>query len=106
MPTAKDITKNPKNLKVTELEAEQLPRVLEDVEAAVINTNYALEADLNPIKDALAIESSDSPYANVLAVKKENKDSEKIKALTEALTSEEVRKFIEEKYDGSVIPAF
>ncbi|WP_294133377.1 MetQ/NlpA family ABC transporter substrate-binding protein [uncultured Clostridium sp.] len=106
LPTVKDITKNPKNLKVTELQAEQLPRVLEDVEAAVINTNWALQADLNPVKDSLAIESGDSPYANVLAVKKENKDSDKIKALSDALTSEEVRKFIEEKYDGSVIPAF
>ena len=105
-PTVKDIEKNPKNLKITELQAEQLPRVLEDVEAAVINTNWALQADLNPVKDSLAIESGDSPYANILVVKKENKNSEKIKALSDALTSEEVRKFIEEKYDGSVIPAF
>ena len=106
LPTVKDITGNPKNLKVTELQAEQLPRVLEDVEAAVINTNWALQADLNPVKDSLAIESSDSPYANILVVKKENKDSDKIKALSETLTSDDVRKFIEEKYDGSVIPAF
>ena len=106
LPTVKDITENPKNLKITELQAEQLPRVLEDVEAAVINTNWALQADLNPVKDSLAIESTDSPYANILAVKKENKDSDKIKALSEILTSDDVRKFIEEKYDGSVIPAF
>lgn len=106
LPTVKDIDENPKNLKITELQAEQLPRVLEDVEAAVINTNWALQADLNPVKDSLAIESGDSPYANILAVKKENKNSEKIKALSDALTSEEVRTFIEEKYDGSVIPAF
>lgn len=106
LPTVKDITENPKNLKITELQAEQLPRVLEDVEAAVINTNWALQADLNPVKDSLAIESSDSPYANIVAVKKENKDSDKIKVLSETLTSDEVRKFIEEKYDGSVIPAF
>lgn len=106
LPTVKDITENTKDLKVTELQAEQLPRVLKDVEAAVINTNWALQADLNPVKDSLAIESSDSPYANILAVKKENKDSDKIKSLSETLTSDEVRKFIEEKYDGSVIPAF
>lgn len=106
LPTVKDITKNPKNLKVKELQSEQLPRVLEDVEAAVINTNWALQANLNPLKDSLAIESTDSPYANILAVKKENKESDKIKALSDTLTSEEVRKFIEEKYDGSVIPAF
>ena len=106
LPTVKDITENPKNLKITELQAEQLPRVLEDVEAAVINTNWALQAELNPVKDSLAIESGDSPYANILVVKKENKDSDKIKALSETLTSEDVRKVIEEKYDGSVIPAF
>ncbi len=105
LPTVKDITENPKNLKVTELQAEQLPRVLEDVEAAIINTNWALQADLNPVEDSLAIESSDSPYANILVVKKENKDSAKIKALSEVLTSDEVRTFIKEKYDGSVIPA-
>ena len=80
--------------------------MLKDVEAAIINTNWALQADLNPAKDSLAIESSDSPYVNVLAVKKENKDIDKIKALSETLTSDEVRKFIEEKYDGSIIPAF
>ncbi|WP_297713103.1 MetQ/NlpA family ABC transporter substrate-binding protein [Clostridium sp.] len=106
LPTVKDITENPKNLKITELQAEQLPRVLEDVEAAVINTNWALQAELNPVKDSLAIESGDSPYANILVVKKENKDSDKIKVLSETLTSEDVRKVIEEKYDGSVIPAF
>ena len=65
-----------------------------------------MQADLNPVKDSLAIESTDSPYANILAVKKENKDSDKIKALSEILTSDDVKKFIEEKYDGSVIPAF
>ena len=66
LPTVKDITENPKKLKVTELQAEQLPRVLEDVEAAVINTNWALQADLNPVKDSLAIESTDSPYAQYI----------------------------------------
>ena len=105
-PTVKDIVKNSKNLKVTEVQAEQLPRVLEDVDAAVINTNWALQADLNPTKDAIAIESGDSPYANILAVKKENKDLEKIKVLSEVLTSDEVKKFIEEKYQGSIVPAF
>lgn len=104
--TAKDIVENPKNLKIKELDAPQLPRVLEDLDGAVINTNYALEANLNPLKDALIIESKDSPYANILAVRKDNKDSEPIKALSKALNSEEVKKFIEEKYKGSIIPAF
>ena len=105
-PTVKDIKENLKNLKLTEVQAEQLPRVLPDVAAAVINTNWALQADLNPIKDAIAIESSESPYANVLAVKKSNKDLEKIKVLSEVLNSEDVKKFIEDKYEGSIIPAF
>lgn len=104
--TVKDIVKNPKNLKVTEVQAEQLPRVLEDVDAAVINTNWALQAELNPTKDAIAIEDGNSPYANILAVKKKNKDLEKIKVLSEVLTSEEVKEFIEENYEGSIIPVF
>ncbi|GAA0723421.1 MetQ/NlpA family ABC transporter substrate-binding protein [Clostridium malenominatum] len=101
-----DITENKKNFKITELDAAQLPRVLGDVDAAVINANYAIEAELNPTKDAIAIESLNSPYANVLAVRKEDKDKENIKALSKALTSPEIKKFIEEKYDGNVVPAF
>ncbi|MCM0650656.1 MetQ/NlpA family ABC transporter substrate-binding protein [Clostridium swellfunianum] len=105
--TAIDITENPKNLKFKELEAAQLPRTLDDVDAAVINGNYALEAKLNPSKDALAIEAKDSPFANILAVKKSDKDKDYIKALSEALTSPEVKQFLQNKYtDGSVIPAF
>lgn len=104
--TVKDIIANPKNLKIEEIEAPQLPRSLEDVHIAVINTNYALTANLNPTDDALALEDKNSPYANILAVRKEDKDSEKIKALSKALTSEEIRKFIEDKYKGSIIPSF
>lgn len=104
--TPRDITENPKNLQFKELDAAQLPRVLDDVEVAVINTNYALEAKLNPTKDSLAIESKDSPYANILAVREEDKDSAKIQALTKALNSPEIKKFIEENYNGSIIPAF
>lgn len=104
--TVDDITDNPKKLKITEVEAAQLPRILVDVQGAVINTNYALSADLIPTKDALFIEGSDSPYANILAVRQDNKDSDKIKALTKALTSEDVKKFLEEKYKGSIVPAF
>jgi len=101
-----DITSNPKNLEFTELDAPALPRTLVDVDAAVINTNYAIEADLNPLDDAIIIESGDSPYANVLAVKEGDKDSAKIKALNEVLNSEKTKTFIEEKYEGSIFPAF
>lgn len=101
-----DITSNVKNLNFKELDAPALPRTLVDVDAAVINTNYAIEADLNPLEDAIIIESSESPYANVLAVKVENKDSEKTKALNTVLNSEKTKKFIEEKYKGTIAPAF
>ncbi len=101
-----DITENKKGIVIKELEAPQLPRILGDVDAAVINTNYALEAGLNPTKDALAIEAKDSPYANVLAVRTEDKDKDYIKALSAALNSDEIKKFIQDKYQGSIIPAF
>ena len=104
--TVKDITKNPKNLKFVEVDAAQVPSTLDDVAIAVINTNYALNVGLNPTKDALAIESSDSPYVNIVAIRTEEKDIDKIKALTKALNSDEVKKFIEEKYNGSIVPAF
>lgn len=101
-----DITANPKNLKFTELDAPALPRTLVDVDAAVINMNYALEGGLNPLADALLIEGSESPYANVLAVRDADKDSDKIKALNKVLNNENTKKFIEEKYEGSIFPAF
>ena len=104
--TAKNITKNPKNVEIVEVDAASVPSSLADVDFAVINTNYALNVNLNPTKDALAIESSDSPYVNILACREDNKDSEKVKALTEALNSKEVKSFIEEKYDGSIVPTF
>jgi D-methionine transport system substrate-binding protein len=105
--TPLDITENTKNLKFKELEAAQLPRTLDDVDAAVINGNYAIEAKLSPAKDALATEAKDSPFANILAVKKADKDKDYIKTLSEALNSQEVKKLLESKYtDGSVVPAF
>lgn len=91
--TAKDITKNPKNIEIVEVDAAQVPSTLQDVDFAVINTNFALNVNLNPTKDAIVIEASDSPYANILACREDNKDSEKIKALTEALTSDKVKSF-------------
>ncbi|MEU0690953.1 metal ABC transporter substrate-binding protein [Streptomyces sp. SID4919] len=105
--TPKDITANPKDLKFKELEAAVVPRSLEDVDAAVINGNYAIEADLSPAKDAIAAESAkDNPYGNFLAVKKGDEDDPRVKKLADLLTSPEVKKFIEEKYDGAVLAAF
>lgn len=104
--TDKDIVENPMNLKITLLDAAQLPRTLEDVDASVINTNFALEADLNPLNDALVIEDKDSPYANIVAVKEGNEKDERVVALMEALNSEKTKKFIEDEYKGAIIPAF
>jgi D-methionine transport system substrate-binding protein len=105
--TPADIVKNPKNLKFKELEAAQTPRSLDDVDAAVVNGNYAIESDLDPAEDALVLESAkDNPYGNFLAVKKGNEDDPRVKKLAKLLTSAEVRKFIEDKYAGSVIASF
>ncbi|WP_327743575.1 MetQ/NlpA family ABC transporter substrate-binding protein [Streptomyces europaeiscabiei] len=106
--TPTDITENPKKLQFKELEAAQTPRSLDDVDAAVINGNYALEADLSPADDALAVEPAENnPNGNFLAVKKGNEDDPRVKKLAELLTSDEVRKFIEDKWsNGSVVPSF
>ncbi|MFY9472495.1 MAG: MetQ/NlpA family ABC transporter substrate-binding protein [Tepidanaerobacteraceae bacterium] len=105
--TVYDIVENPKNLKITELEAATLPRVLGDVAAAVINSNYALEAKFVPTKDALVLESpQDNPYVNILAIRKGDENRPEIVKLSEALNSPEVKKFIEDEYQGAVIPAF
>jgi len=101
-----DIVDNPKRLKIKELEAATLPRVLDEVALAVINTNYALEADLVPMKDALFLEGKDSPYVNILVSRPDNKDGDAMQKLAKALNSEEVRAFIEQKYSGAVVPAF
>ncbi|PKN86365.1 MAG: metal ABC transporter substrate-binding protein [Chloroflexi bacterium HGW-Chloroflexi-8] len=105
--TVNDIISNPKNLKITELEAAQLVRSLDDTTISVINGNYALEGNLNPSQDALALESGENnPYANILAVNSGHENDEGIKILVRLLTSPEVKAFIEKKYSGSVIPAF
>lgn len=101
-----DVLQNPKNLKFRELEAATLPRVLTQVDLALINTNYALTAKLDPTKDALIIEGAESPYANILVTRADNKDSDAIKKLVAALQSPEVKAFIAEKYKGAVVPAF
>ncbi|MFB7555215.1 MetQ/NlpA family ABC transporter substrate-binding protein [Streptomyces brevispora] len=101
-----DIT-DKKGLKFKELEAATVPRALNDVDAAVINGNYAIEAKLKPSTDALALEKADdNPYANILAVKKGNEQDARVQKLVKLLHSDEVKKFIEDSYQGSVIPAF
>jgi D-methionine transport system substrate-binding protein len=104
--TVKDIVENKKNLQFKEVEAAMLPRVLEEVDLAMINTNYALEAKLVPTKDALIIEDKESPYANYLVARPDNKDSEAIQKLAKELNSPDVKKFIEDTYKGAVVPAF
>ena len=101
--TIKDITDNPYNIEFSEVEAAQLPNVLQDVDYAIINSNYAIAADINPVKDALAIEGSSSAYGNILAVKEGNENSDKIKALKAALESKQVADFIADSYGGSVV---
>ncbi len=104
--TAKDIVENPKSIKIRELEAATLARVLTQVDLALINTNYALEAKLNPTQDALLIEGNDSPYVNILVARPDNKDGAAMQKLAKALNSAEVKAFIAEKYQGAVVPAF
>ena len=105
--TAKDITENPKRLKFREIEAAQLPRTLEDVDASVINTNFAVEAKLIPAKDAIVIEGKDSPYANVIVVRAKDKNSPAVKALVKASNSKEVKQYIErELVPKGIVPAF
>lgn len=102
----KDIAENPKNLKITALEAAGLPRVLNDVDGAVINGNFALQAGLNPVNDGLIVEGKDSPYANIIAVREGEENQDKFVKLLKALQSEKVKKYIEENYNGGVVPAF
>ncbi len=106
--TVNDIEENPFNLDIVELEAAQVPRVVDEVAYVVLNGNYALEAGYSVGKDALAYESSDSEaaktYVNVIAVKEGNENADKIKALVDVLKSEEIRNYINETYDGAVIP--
>ena len=104
--TQRDIVANPKGLKFRELDSAMLPRVLDQVDLALINTNYALDAGLNPTQDALTIESKDSPYVNYLVARADNKDDPRVQKLAKALTSPEVKAFIEHKYHGAVLPAF
>jgi D-methionine transport system substrate-binding protein len=104
--TPKDVVANPKNLSFKPLEAAMLPRTLDEVDLALINTNYALAAGLNPTKDALLIEDKNSPYVNYLVGRPDNQNDPRVQKLAKALTSPEIKVFIEQKYQGAVLPAF
>ena len=101
--TVRDIVENPYNVEIVEIEAAQLPVQLPDLDYAVINSNYAISADLNPVKDSLLLEGSYSAYGNILAVKEGTEESDKVKALVAALESKQVADFITETYNGSVV---
>lgn len=101
-----DITENPKHLKFVELDAAQISRSLADTDVACVNTNYAIPAGLNPQKDAILVESKDSPYACVLAVRQGDENNETYKKILQIYQSDPVKKFITEKYKGSILPAF
>ena len=104
--TPRDITGNPRNFRFTELESAQLPRALGDVDAAVINGNFAMQAGLNPVRDSLIIEGADSPYVNVIVVRRGSENDPKIRALQTALLSQKVKDHIEASYGGGVVAAF
>ena len=101
--TVRDIVENPYNVEIVEIEAAQLPVQLPDLDYAVINSNYAISADLNPVKDSLLLEGSYSAYGNILAEKERTEESDKVKALVAALESKQVADFITETYNGSVV---
>ena len=104
--TENDVEENPKNLKFRPLDAAILPRILKEVDGAIINGNYALEADLVPTEDSILLEDKDSPYANIIAIRGGEENQKRFVRLMEALQSDKVKKFIEENYEGGVIPAF
>jgi D-methionine transport system substrate-binding protein len=101
-----DVIDNPKKLKIIELDAAQLPRSLDEVDAAAVNTNYALPAGLVPTRDAIALENPRSPYANVIAVRAQDKDNPAFKKFVKAYHTDEVKQFVAKEFKGSVIPAW
>lgn len=105
-PSIADIVENPKKLKIVEIDAAQTPRTLDDVDAAAVNTNYATQAGLDPVKDAILREDPKGPYANVIAVRAEDKDKPWVKALVESYQTPEIRDFIIAKFKGAVLPAW
>lgn len=107
-PTKKDIAANPYDIKIVELDAAMLPRSLagKQLDLAVINSNFALAANLKPTRDAIFVEDKNSPFANIIAVRPDELNQPKMKALAKAMTSPEKKQFIEKKYDGAIVPAF
>jgi D-methionine transport system substrate-binding protein len=107
LPSVRDVVNNPKKLEFRELDAAQLPRALPDLDAAIINTNYALQAQLQPGRDAIAIESrTNNPYGNVIAVRTRDKDKPVFKKLVSAYQNEEMRQFILQRFNGAILPVF
>jgi D-methionine transport system substrate-binding protein len=104
--TPVDVTENSKRLRLIELDAAQLPRSLDDVDAAAINTNFAIQAGLSPTRDAIAMESADSPYANVIAVRESDRTRPEIERLVRAYRSPEVKAFIQEQFKGALVPTW
>ena len=104
--TPKDIVENPKNFKFKELDAAQIPQSLKDLDAAIINSNYALPAGLNPQKGSLAVEKNESPYANVIVVQEKEKDNPVVKKFVKIYQSEATKKFIQDTFSGSILPAW
>ena len=103
--TIKDITENPYNLSFKEVEAAQIPSILQDVDYGIINSNYAISAGINPVEDSLVIEGSASAYVNILCIKEGNENSPEAKALAAALSSQQVADYIADTYDGAVVSA-
>lgn len=104
--TVADIAANPRRLRIVELEAAQLPRALDEVEAATINTNFAIPAGLNPVRDAIALESAESPYANLIAVRQQDANAPWARRLLAAYQNQEVKDFVAATFQGAVVPAF
>ncbi len=104
--TPLDIADNPKRLRFTEVEAAQVPRTLDDVDAAVVNSNYAIGVGLNPVTDSIYLENKDSPYAVVVACRRGDENSAAVQVLVKALTSPKVKEFMETTYKGGVVPVF
>lgn len=104
--TVADIADNPRRLRVVELEAAQIPRALDEVEAAAINTNYAIPAGLNPVRDSIALESADSPYANLIVTREADRSAAWVRRLVAAYQNQEVKDFVQATFQGAVVPAF
>lgn len=104
--TVADIAANPKRIRILELEAAQIPRALEEVDAAAINTNFAIPAGLNPVRDAIRLESADSPYANLIAVREQDREAPWVRRLVAAYQTDAVRDFVRTTFQGAVVPAF